>query len=82
MSNRNPLDYSLNKPLIRSLNPINYLFKDLPLFLALLILLSFGLLMLFSASGQSTGMVSRLLSFILVGFVLLLSISHLIPRSY
>ena len=82
MSNRNPLDYSLNKPLIRSFNPINYLFKDLPLFLALLILLSFGLLMLFSASGQSASMVSRQIIFILVGLVLLLSISHLKPRSY
>jgi rod shape determining protein RodA len=82
MSNRNPLDYSLNKPLIRSFNPINYLFKDLPLILALLVLLSFGLLMLFSASGQSIGMLSRQIIFILVGLVLLLFISHLKPRSY
>ena len=27
MSNRNPLDYSINKPLVTSFNPFRYLFK-------------------------------------------------------
>ena len=28
MSNRNPLDYSINKPLVPSFNPFRYLFKE------------------------------------------------------
>ena len=82
MSNRNPLDYSLNKPLVRSFNPLSYIFKDLPLFVGLITLLTFGLLMLFSASGQSISMVSRQLVFIILGLFLLLFVSHLKPSSY
>ena len=82
MSNRNPLDYSLNRPLAKSFNPLNYIFKDLPLFLGLMTLLSFGLMMLFSASGQSIYMVSRQLVFIIFGLFLCVFISHLKPDSY
>lgn len=82
MSNRNPLDYSLNRPLAKRFNPLNYIFKDLPLFLSLLTLLSFGLMMLYSASGQSVNMVSRQLIFIILGLFLCVLVSHLKPDSY
>ena len=59
MSNRNPLDYSINKPLVSSYNPFRYLFKDITLFLALISILLFGLAMLYSSSGQSISMVMR-----------------------
>ena len=82
MSNRNPLDYSLNKPLSSGFNPIKYIFKDLPLFIALFAVLIFGLAMLYSSSGQSFSMVIRQSVYVFLGLSLMTFISHLKPDSY
>ena len=56
MSNRNPLDYSINKPISSGYSPIKYVLKDIPLFVSLSGVLTFGLIMLYSSSGQSLSM--------------------------
>ena len=82
MSNRNPLDYSLNKPLVTSFNPLRYLFKDITLVLALIAVLIFGLAMLYSSSGQSFSMVMRQSIYVFAGLIMMIFISHLKPDSY
>ena len=82
MSNRKPLDYSLNEPLYERLNPLQYIFKDIPLYVSLLAVLIFGLMMLYSSSGQSFTMVARQSIYIFGGLVLMTLISHLKPDSY
>ena len=82
MSNRNPLDYSLNRPLSSGYNPIRYLFKDVILYFCLLSILIFGLAMLYSSSGQSVAMVIRQSVYVFFGLVLMTFISHLKPDSY
>ena len=82
MSNRNPLDYSLNKPLVTSFNPFSYLFKDITLVSALIAVLVFGLAMLYSSSGQSFSMVMRQSIYVFAGLIMMIFISHLIPDSY
>ena len=82
MSNRNPLDYSINKPLVSSYNPFRYLFKDITLFLALISILIFGLGMLYSSSGQSISMVMRQSVYVFAGLIMMFFISHLKPDSY
>ena len=82
MSNRNPLDYSINKPLVTSFNPFKYLFKDITLVLALIAVLSFGLAMLYSSSGQSFSMVMRQSIYVFAGLIMMIFISHLKPDSY
>ena len=82
MSNRNPLDYSLNKPLSSGYKPFKYFFKDLPLFIALFAVLIFGLAMLYSSSGQSSSMVIRQSIYVFFGLSLMTFISHLKPDSY
>ena len=82
MSKRAPLDYSINNPLQNDSNSFLRIFKDLPLFLALLIILGFGLFMLYSASGQSITMVSRQLIYIIFGLILMLLVAQLKPESY
>ena len=82
MSNRNPLDYTINKPITGSLNPFLYVVKDSILFFSLSLILSFGLLMLYSASGQSLNMVFRQLTYIFGGLILMMVIAHLRPSSY
>ena len=82
MSNRNPLDYSVNKPLSSGYNPIKYIFKDIILYVCLLSILIFGLAMLYSSSGQSISMVIRQSVYIFSGLVLMTFISHLKPDSY
>ena len=82
MSNRKPLDYSLNEPLYNRLNPLQYIFKDIPLYVSLLAVLIFGLMMLYSSSGQSFNMVARQSIYISGGLVLMTLISHLKPDSY
>ena len=82
MSNRNPLDYSINKPLVSSYNPFRYLFKDITLFLALISILVFGLAMLYSSSGQSISMVMRQSIYVFAGLIMMFFISHLKPDSY
>jgi len=82
MSNRNPLDYSINKPLSSGYNPIKYIFKDIILYVCLLSILIFGLAMLYSSSGQSISMVIRQSVYIFSGLILMTFISHLKPDSY
>ena len=83
MSNRTPLDYSLNKPIANnSFNPFVYLVKDSILFFSIILILSFGLFMLYSASGQSMSMVYRQLVYVAGGLVIMMIISHLRPSSY
>ncbi len=82
MSNRNPLDYSLNKPLVTSFNPFSYIFKDIILVLALIAVLVFGLAMLYSSSGQSFSMVMRQSIYVFAGLIMMIFTSHLKPDSY
>ena len=82
MSNRNPLDYSINKPLVTSFNPFSYFFKDIILVLALIAVLIFGLAMLYSSSGQSFSMVMRQSIYVFAGLIMMIFISHLKPDSY
>ena len=82
MSNRNPLDYTINKPITGSLNPFLYVVKDSILFFSLSLILSFGLFMLYSASGQSLNMVFRQLTYIFGGLILMMVMAHLRPSSY
>ncbi len=82
MSNRNPLDYSINKPLSSGNNPIKYIFKDIILYVCLLSILIFGLAMLYSSSGQSISMVIRQSVYIFSGLILMTFISHQKPDSY
>ena len=82
MSRRAPLDYSINNPLQNDSYSFSRIFKDLPLFIALIIILGFGLFMLYSASGQSIAMVSRQLIYIMFGLILMLLVAQLKPESY
>ena len=82
MSRRAPLDYEINNPLTNNSYSFSGLFKDLPLFMSLCVVLGFGLFMLYSASGQSIGMVSRQLIYILLGLLLMLLVAQLRPESY
>ena len=82
MSKRAPLDYEINNPLTNNSYSFSGLFKDLPLFISLCVALGFGLFMLYSASGQSIGMVSRQLIYILIGLLLMLLVAQLRPESY
>jgi len=82
MSRRAPLDYEINNPLTNNSYSFSGLFKDLPLFISLCVVLGFGLFMLYSASGQSIGMVSRQLIYILIGLLLMLLVAQLRPESY
>ena len=82
MSKRAPLDYEINNPLTNNSYSFSGLFKDLPLFISLCVVLGFGLFMLYSASGQSIGMVSRQLIYILIGLLLMLLVAQLRPESY
>ncbi len=82
MSRRAPLDYEINNPLITSRYSFSKIFKDLPLFISLLTILAFGLFMLYSASGQSIGMIIRQLFYISIGLSLMLIVAQLKPESY
>ena len=82
MSRRAPLDYEINNPLTNNSYSFSGLFKDLPLFISLCVVLGFGLFMLYSASGQSIEMVSRQLIYILLGLLLMLLVAQLRPESY
>ena len=82
MSRRAPLDYEINNPLINNSYSFSRLFKDLPLFVSICAVLGFGLFMLYSASGQSIGMVSRQLIYIILGLFFMLLVAQLRPESY
>ena len=82
MSNRAPLDYEINNLLTNNSYSFSRVFKDLPLFVSLCTVLGFGLFMLYSASGQSIGMVSRQLIYIILGLFFMLLVAQLRPESY
>ncbi len=82
MPNRAPLDYEINNPLRNTRYSFSKTLKDLPLFISLLTILGFGLFMLYSASGQSMGMVTRQLIYISIGLFLMLIVAQLKPESY
>ncbi len=82
MSSRAPLDYEINNPLTNNSYSFSRVVKDLPLFVSLCTVLCFGLFMLYSASGQSIGMVLRQLIYIIVGLFFMLVIAQLRPESY
>jgi len=82
MSRRAPLDYEINNLLTNNSYSFSRVFKDLPLFVSLCTVLGFGLFMLYSASGQSIGMVSRQLIYIILGLFFMLLVSQLRPESY
>lgn len=79
---RSPLDYSINKTLSSRFNPFVFIFKDLILFFSLLCVLSFGLFMLYSASGQSMSMVYRQMIYVCGGLILMVFVSQLRLNSY
>jgi len=74
-----PLEHSLNTKIGNTsyLHRVNLIFIDFPLVISLFLLLSFGLLILFSASGQSYEMVYRQASYILLGIFLMLIFAQL-----
>ncbi len=82
MSRRAPLDYEINNPLTNNSYSFSRVFKDIPLFVSLCTVLGFGLFMLYSASGQSIGMVSRQLIYIILGLFFMLLVAQLRPESY
>jgi len=82
MSRRAPLDYEINNLLTNNSYSFSKVFKDLPLFVSLCTVLGFGLFMLYSASGQSIGMVSRQLIYIILGLFFMLLVAQLRPESY
>ena len=81
MSNR-PLDYNLNKPFSSSRFSLSLIFKDSILVFSVLVVLGFGLFMLYSASGQSESMVLRQLAYVVLGFLGMLIIAQLSSVAY
>jgi rod shape determining protein RodA len=81
MSNR-PLDYNLNKPFSSSRFSLSLIFKDNILVFSVLVVLGFGLFMLYSASGQSESMVLRQLAYVFLGFLGMLIIAQLSSVAY
>ena len=81
MSNR-PLDYNLNKPFSSSRFSLSLIFKDSILVFSVLVVLGFGLFMLYSASGQSESMVLRQLAYAVLGFLGMLIIAQLSSAAY
>ena len=82
MSRRPPLDYQINDPLVGPSFSFSFFLKDVALFFSILVILGFGIFMLYSASGQSILMVSRQLVFISIGLFLMLAVAQLKPESY
>lgn len=81
MSNR-PLDYNLNKPFSSSRFSLSLIFKDNILVFSVLVVLGFGLFMLYSASGQSESMVLRQLAYAVLGFLGMLIVAQLSSVAY
>lgn len=81
MSNR-PLDYNLNKPFSSSRFSLSLILKDNILVFSVLVVLGFGLFMLYSASGQSESMVLRQLAYVVLGLLGMLIIAQLSSVAY
>ena len=82
MSNKIPLDYQLNTAMDIDRSNLSKLLIDPLLVLSLLIILGFGLFILFSASGQSINMVIRQAIYIGLGLISMLFISRLDQSVY
>ena len=82
MSNKIPLDYQLNTAMDIDRSNLSKLLIDPLLVLSLLIILGFGLFILFSASGQSINMVIRQAIYIGLGLISMLFISRLDQTVY
>ena len=81
MSKR-PLDYNLNRPFSTSRFSLSLIFKDTILVCSVLVVLIFGIFMLYSASGQSESMVLKQLVYMGLGFIGMLVIAQINPNSY
>ena len=81
MSKR-PLDYNLNRPFSTSRFSLSLIFKDTILVFSVLVVLIFGIFMLYSASGQSESMVLKQLVYMGLGFIGMLAIAQINPNSY
>ena len=81
MSKR-PLDYNLNRPFSTSRFSLSRIFKDTILVCSVLVVLIFGIFMLYSASGQSESMVLKQLVYMGLGFMGMLVIAQINPNSY
>ena len=81
MSKR-PLDYNLNRPFSTSRFSLSRIFKDTILVCSVLVVLIFGIFMLYSASGQSESMVLKQLVYMGLGFIGMLAIAQINPNSY
>jgi rod shape determining protein RodA len=81
MSKR-PLDYNLNRPFSTSRFSLSRIFKDTILVCSVLVVLIFGIFMLYSASGQSESMVLKQLVYMGLGFIGMLVIAQINPNSY
>ena len=81
MSKR-PLDYNLNRPFSTSRFSLSLIFKDTILVFSVLVVLIFGIFMLYSASGQSESMVLKQLVYMGLGFMGMLVIAQINPNSY
>ena len=74
-----PLDYQLNSSLSRSKDSF---ISDPVLFGSIILLLSFGLIALYSASGQDLSMLYKQASYVIFGIILMLFISKIQERYY
>ena len=81
MSKR-PLDYNLNRSFSTSRFSLSRIFKDTILVCSVLVVLIFGIFMLYSASGQSESMVLKQLVYKGLGFMGMLVIAQINPNSY
>ncbi|MDG2061328.1 MAG: rod shape-determining protein RodA [SAR86 cluster bacterium] len=84
MSKLRPLEHSLNTSLVdvSFSKKITNFFGDLPLVISLLLILIFGLFVLYSASGQSTAMVIRQSLYITLGLILMFFFSRIKLKVY
>lgn len=79
---RKPLDYNLNTLIGQRTFSLSVFLKDPILILSILSLLVFGIVMLYSASGQSEGMVLRQSVYIALGLCIMTGLAQIHPSSY
>ena len=79
---RKPLDYNLNTLIRQRTFSLSVFLKDPILIISILSLLVFGIIMLYSASGQSEGMVLRQSVYIVLGLFIMIGLAQIHPSSY
>lgn len=77
-----PLDYKLNRIISNGSFSLSSIFKDNTLVFAVLVLVIFGLFMLYSASGMAYSMVFRQSVYALLGFIGMLLVARVKAVSY